>query len=82
MSTAWVPSGNSTRAATSSVGTATALYLFSFWVVMVPYGYYLGVVRGGGAPALMQAILVGCVVASFLLGWRFHTISRRAVTRA
>jgi len=67
---------------TTDVWPATALYLFSFWVVMVPYGYYLGVVRGGGAPALMQAILVGCVAASVLLGWRFHTVSRRNVTRA
>ncbi len=67
---------------TADVWPATALYFFCFWVVMVPCGYYLGVVRGGGAPALMQAILVGCVLASLLLGWRFHVVSRRAVTRA
>jgi hypothetical protein len=39
-------------------------------------------VRGGGAPALMQAIIIGCVFASLLLGWRFHAVSRGAVTRA
>jgi hypothetical protein len=39
-------------------------------------------VRGGGAPALMQSILIGCVLASLLLGWRFHAVSRRAVARA
>ncbi len=67
---------------TADVWPATALYLVAFWVVMVPCGYYLGVARGGGAPALMQAIIVGCMLASLLLGWRFHTVSRRAVTRA
>lgn len=64
------------------VWPATGLYLLSFWMVMVPCGYYLGVVRGGGAPALMQAIFIGCVLASVLLGWRFHAVSRRAVTRS
>jgi MATE family multidrug resistance protein len=66
----------------ADVWPATGLYLISFWIVMVPCGYYLGVERGGGAPALMQAILVGCVLASALLGWRFHVVSRRAVARA
>jgi len=67
---------------TADVWPATALYLVSFWVVMVPCGYYLGVVRGGGAPALMQAIVIGCLLAALLLGWRFHIVSRRAVARA
>ncbi|TFH48451.1 MAG: hypothetical protein E4H01_06315, partial [Lysobacterales bacterium] len=67
---------------TADVWPATGLYLVSFWVVMVPCGYYLGVARGGGAPALMQAIFIGCVLASTLLGWRFHVVSKRAVTRA
>jgi hypothetical protein len=30
----------------------------------------------------MQAIFVGTALASLLLGWRFHAISRRAVARA
>ncbi len=67
---------------TADVWPATALYLFAFWVVMVPCGYYLGVVRGGGGPAFMQAIFIGCVCASLLLGWRFHVVSKRAVARA
>lgn len=67
---------------TADVWPATGLYLVSFWVVMVPCGYYLGVARGGGGPALMQAILIGCVFATCLLGWRFHAVSRRAVARA
>jgi MATE family multidrug resistance protein len=67
---------------TADVWPATGLYLISFWLVMVPIGYYLGVVRGGGAPALMQAIAIGCVLATSLLAWRFHAVSRRAVARA
>ncbi len=64
---------------TGDVWPATGLYFLSFWLVMVPLGHYLGVVRGGGAPALMQSIFIGCVLASLLLGWRFHVVSRRAV---
>ena len=67
---------------TTDVWPATALYLISFWAVMVPCGYYLGVTRDGGAPALMQAILIGCLLASLLMGWRFHIVARRAVNRA
>lgn len=67
---------------TADVWPATGLYLLSFWGVMVPCGYYLGVVRDGGAPALMQAIFIGCLLASMLLAWRFHIVSRRAVARA
>ncbi|MDX2315943.1 MAG: MATE family efflux transporter [Gammaproteobacteria bacterium] len=67
---------------TADVWPATALYLISFWGVMVPCGYYLGVTRGGGAPALMQGILIGCLLASVLMGWRFHVVSQRAVNSA
>ena len=67
---------------TADVWPATALYLLSYWLVMVPCGYYLGVVRGGGAPALMMAIIVGTTLACTLLGARFHAVSRRAVARA
>ena len=49
---------------------------------MVPCGYYLGVTLGGGAPALMQAIIIGTVLASLLLGWRFNRVSQRGVSRA
>jgi MATE family multidrug resistance protein len=67
---------------TADVWPATVLYLVSFWFVMVPCGYYLAVQQDGGAPALMQAIIIGTALASLLLGWRFHTVSRRAVSRA
>ena len=60
---------------------ATLLYLFSFWVVMVPVGYLLGVHLEGGAPGLMIAVLVGGTVASLSLGLRFNAVTRRQVSR-
>ena len=66
----------------SDVWPATFLYIFSFWVVMVPIGYWLGVLQGLGAPGLMVAVVVGATVAALLLGWRFRVVSARAVRRA
>ena len=59
------------------VWPATVLYCIAFWGVMVPAGYLLGVVFGGGAPALMLAIFLGTVCASVLLGLRFRAVCRR-----
>ncbi|MFT5448494.1 MAG: MATE family multidrug resistance protein [Gammaproteobacteria bacterium] len=59
------------------VWPATFLYCLSFWGVMVPAGYLLGVLNGGGARALTIAVLLGTAVASGLLGIRFHRVSRK-----
>ena len=66
----------------SDVWPATFLYVFSFWVVMVPLGYWLAIPRGLGAPGLMVAVVAGATVAALLLGWRFRVVSARAVRRA
>lgn len=66
---------------TGDVWPATALYLISFWFVMVPLGYALGVRGGGGAQSLMMAVVFGCVFATVSLGVRFHVVSRRAVIK-
>ncbi len=63
----------------ADVWPATALYFAAFWLLMVPTGYLLGVVREGGAPALMAAVGVGCGAAVVALALRFHVVSRRAV---
>jgi MATE family multidrug resistance protein len=68
--------------ATADVWPATALYLISFWLVMVPAGYVLGVRFEGGAPGLMLAVGAGAAFAAVLLPWRFRVVSRRAVARA
>ncbi len=66
----------------ADVWPATLLYFVSFWLVMAPLGYVLGVVLGGGAPALMAAVGIGCAIAAASLAARFHVVSRRAVVRA
>ena len=66
----------------SDVWPATGLYLLSFWVVMVPLGYYLGIHLERGAPGLMQAVFAGALVAVLLLGTRFRVVARRAAIAA
>ena len=66
----------------SDVWPATVLYVFSFWVVMVPLGYWLAVLEGRGAVGLMVAVVIGATIAALLLGWRFWVVSGRAVRRA
>ena len=63
----------------ADVWPATILYLCSFWLLMVPIGYVFGVLREGGAPALMAAVGVGCVAAALSLAARFRVVSRRAI---
>ena len=59
----------------SDVWAATLRQAVAFWLIMMPIAWYAGVVRGGGAPALMFAAAVGTVAASLLLGLRFrHTV--------
>ena len=66
----------------SDVWPATVLYVFAFWIVMVPLGYWLAVPRAMGAPGLMMAVAAGATVATVLLGWRFRLVSARAIRRA
>lgn len=65
----------------ADVWPATLLYVIAFWLIMVPLGYYLGVVQGGGAAGLMTAVLVGVLVAAVMLGLRFHIVSGRHTGR-
>ena len=62
-------------AARRDVWPATLLYVFSFWIVMVPLGYWLAVPRGMGAYGLMVAVAAGATLAAVLLGWRFRVVS-------
>lgn len=57
---------------------ATLLYLLSFWGVMVPLAWWLGVSREGGAPWLMATVIAGALVCTVLLALRFHVVTRRA----
>ncbi len=62
---------------TGHVWPATLRYLIAFWLVMTPLGYILGVRWEGGAPALMFSVMVGCIVATVLLGARFRALTRQ-----
>lgn len=60
----------------ADVWPATLLYLIAFWLVMLPLGYWLGVVQHGGAAGLMQGVAFGCAIAALLLAVRFYRASR------
>ena len=66
----------------ADVWPAVLLYFLSFWLLMAPLGYLLGVSWRGGAPALMAATGIGCLAAAVLLAARFHVVSRRSIGRA
>ena len=50
---------------------------FSYAVVMVPLGWYLGIHQGGGAFGLYQAILIASLVSLSLLSARFYLIAHQ-----
>jgi len=51
--------------------------LVSYWVIGIPVGYYLGMVRGLGAPGLWYGLIIGLSVAAVLHGTRFAILLRR-----
>ncbi len=57
---------------TGDVWPITLVNLLAFWLVMVPLGYLLSVVHGGGAPALLLAVAAaaGLATAGLLLRCR------------
>lgn len=65
--------------ATADVWPASMMFFIAFWVVMIPLGYYLAVVWGGGINGLVLAICAGCVTAAGLLAIRFLRVSNRTI---
>jgi MATE family multidrug resistance protein len=53
--------------------------VLAYWGLGLPLGYWLGLVKGGGAPGLWTGLILGLSAAATLLGWRFWRLSRRAV---
>jgi MATE family multidrug resistance protein len=51
--------------------------LVAYWAVGFSIGYWLGVVRGQGAPGLWTGLILGLSAAATLLGWRFWRLARR-----
>ena len=63
----------------ADIWPTTWIGLTAFWIVMVPTGYWLGIVLDLQVQGLLIAELVGVGVAAILLAWRFHIISRRHI---
>jgi MATE family, multidrug efflux pump len=55
----------------------TLIYALSFWMMALPLAWWFGVRSGHGVPALLWSLLVGLLLASLLLAWRFHRLSQR-----
>jgi MATE family multidrug resistance protein len=51
--------------------------VLAYWGLGLPLGYWLGIVRGQGAPGLWTGLILGLSVAATLLGWRFWRLARR-----
>jgi len=49
----------------------------AYWAVGMPLGYYLGIVKGAGAPGLWLGLIFGLLVAAILLTWRFWRLSHQ-----
>jgi MATE family multidrug resistance protein len=57
----------------------TVLQIISFWVIMVPLTYYLGIALGLGVDGLYLGIGVSVVAASLFLAIRFAALTRRHI---
>lgn len=56
--------------------------LLAYWGVGLPVGWWFGFVRDDGPQGLWWALIAGLGVAAILLGWRFVSMTRRAVENA
>ncbi len=57
----------------------TVLQGVSFWVIMVPLNYYLGITAGFGVDGLFLGIGISVLVASLFLAVRFALLTRRHI---
>ncbi|MBV6658610.1 MAG: MATE family efflux transporter [Devosiaceae bacterium] len=60
----------------------TLLHLCSYWLVMVPLAWVLGIALDGGPVGLYQAIMVSSFVSLVSMGVRFRLLSRRGLPPA
>ncbi len=70
--------GSQALRAQSDVWMPTVTHLASYLVVMIPLGYALAVLRGGGVNGLVWAVIVASLVSASLLWGRFLRLTRRA----
>ena len=55
----------------------TVIAFFSYWVIAVPLGYYLGVSAGYGALGVWIGLATGLVLASIALYYRFQNRTKK-----
>lgn len=53
--------------------------LIAYWIVGLPLGYYLGIIRGSGAQGLWIGLIAGLSVAAVLHNVRFHYLTNKTV---
>ncbi len=57
------------------------MHMTSFWVFGLPIAALFAFTMGYEAPGLMMGMFFGVACAAILMGWRFHVISRREISR-
>lgn len=55
--------------------------LIAYWIVGLPLGYYLGIVRGIGPEGLWMGLIAGLTVAGVLHNLRFHWLTSGALKK-
>ncbi len=61
------------------IWSPAVIQTFSYVVVLIPLGWYLGIHRGNGAIGLYQAVLIASLVSLSLLSARFYWVGRQGV---
>nr|WP_286670534.1 MATE family efflux transporter [Fodinibius salsisoli] len=57
-----------------------AVNFVAYWLVGLPLGYYLGLVRGIGPQGLWMGLIAGLTIAAILHNIRFYKLTRRSQT--
>ncbi len=59
------------------VNIPTISTFLAYWVVGLPVGYYLGIQLNWGVKGIWYGLVLGLMVSSALMFFRFQSISRR-----
>ena len=52
----------------------TRTLITAFWVVMIPFAWLFGIHMGAGPTGLMWSVGVACLVATFMMVYRFRRL--------
>jgi multidrug resistance protein, MATE family len=51
--------------------------LIAYWIIGLPLGYYIGIIRGMGTEGMWIGLIAGLTVAGILHNLRFHILTRK-----